>query len=75
MYRDGRPQAAVDALDLDRAGLPGASTIAMDVTDRESVTSAVASVVEDGETSTAWSIARASFAIHFSVNSMRRSWS
>ncbi len=41
---------AVDALDLDQAGLQDASTIAMDVTDRESVTSAVANVVEDGET-------------------------
>lgn len=41
---------AVDALDLDAAGLNGASTVAMDVSDRESVTSAVAAVAEDGET-------------------------
>jgi 3-oxoacyl-[acyl-carrier protein] reductase len=41
---------AVDALDLDQTALRGASTIAMDVTDRESVNSAVANVVEDGET-------------------------
>lgn len=41
---------AVDALDLGQAGLQGASTIVMDVSDGESVTSAVANVVEDGET-------------------------
>lgn len=43
-------KAAVDALDVKEAGLEGASTVAMDVSDRESVTSAVASVAEDGET-------------------------
>lgn len=41
---------AIDALDLDRAGLQGALTVAMDVADRESVQSAVATVVRDGET-------------------------
>jgi 3-oxoacyl-[acyl-carrier protein] reductase len=43
-------KAAVDALDLEETGLQGASTVAMDVSDRESVDSAVASVAEDGET-------------------------
>jgi 3-oxoacyl-[acyl-carrier protein] reductase len=41
---------AVDALDLDKAGLGGASTVVMDVSDRESVSSAVATVGADGET-------------------------
>lgn len=41
---------AVDALDLDKAGLGGATAIVMDVSDRESVTSAVDNVADDGET-------------------------
>jgi 3-oxoacyl-[acyl-carrier protein] reductase len=41
---------AVDELDLEQAGLQGAEAVAMDVTDPESVTSAVASSVTDGET-------------------------
>ncbi|OBF19795.1 oxidoreductase [Mycobacterium sp. ACS4331] len=40
---------AIDALDLDAAGLNGALTVVMDVSDRESVASAVESVVEPGE--------------------------
>jgi 3-oxoacyl-[acyl-carrier protein] reductase len=40
---------AVDALDLAEAGMVGAQAVAMDVTDRESVDSALASVVADGE--------------------------
>ncbi|TXI57191.1 MAG: SDR family oxidoreductase [Mycolicibacterium mageritense] len=41
---------AVDALDLTEARLEGALPVAMDVADRESVQSAVGSVVADGET-------------------------
>lgn len=41
---------AVDALDTARAGLRGALTVPMDVTDRESIASAIASVVDHGET-------------------------
>lgn len=41
---------SVDALDLAEAGLTDALAVAMDVTDRESVSSATASVVDDGET-------------------------
>ncbi len=41
---------AIDALDLDAAGLTGALAVVMDVSDRESVSAAVASVVEPGET-------------------------
>jgi 3-oxoacyl-[acyl-carrier protein] reductase len=41
---------AIDAIDLDEAGLKGASTLVMDVSDRESVSSAVANVAPDGET-------------------------
>lgn len=41
---------AVDALDLERAGLTGALTVAMDVADRESIQSAVNSVVDADET-------------------------
>lgn len=41
---------AIDALDVAEAGLTGTLTVAMDVTDRENVTSRVASVVESGET-------------------------
>lgn len=40
----------IDTLDIDEAGLQGALTVAMDVSDRESVDSAVANVAEDGET-------------------------
>ena len=43
-------QPAVDALDVAESGVAGALTVAMDVTDRENVTSAVASLVDDGET-------------------------
>ncbi|WP_396899656.1 SDR family NAD(P)-dependent oxidoreductase, partial [Mycolicibacterium sp.] len=39
---------AVDALDLTEARLEGALPVAMDVADRESVQSAVGSVVADG---------------------------
>jgi 3-oxoacyl-[acyl-carrier protein] reductase len=39
--------SAVDALDVDGAGLAGTVTVAMDVTDGENVRSAVASVVDD----------------------------
>jgi 3-oxoacyl-[acyl-carrier protein] reductase len=41
---------SVDALDLAGAGLVGGLAAAMDVTDRESVCSAMASVVDEGET-------------------------
>jgi 3-oxoacyl-[acyl-carrier protein] reductase len=41
---------AVDALDLQEAGLSGALAVAMDITDRESVSTAVESVVDAGET-------------------------
>ncbi|ODR27707.1 SDR family oxidoreductase [Mycolicibacterium porcinum] len=41
---------AIDALDVNSAGLADAAVVAMDVTDGENVRSAVASVVEDGET-------------------------
>jgi 3-oxoacyl-[acyl-carrier protein] reductase len=41
---------AVDALDLSAAGLDGAIAVAMDVSDRENIRSAVASVAQDGET-------------------------
>jgi 3-oxoacyl-[acyl-carrier protein] reductase len=43
-------KSAVDGLDLVRAGMAGAVKVAMDVSDRESVQSAVDSVIEDGET-------------------------
>ncbi|MBU8817858.1 SDR family NAD(P)-dependent oxidoreductase [Mycolicibacterium goodii] len=43
-------KGAVDGLDLVRAGMAGAVKVAMDVSDRESVHSAVDSVVGDGET-------------------------
>lgn len=43
-------EPAVDSLDLDKADLPGASTVVMDVSDRESVSAAVATVGADGET-------------------------
>lgn len=41
---------AVDALDLEQSGLQGTVPVAMDVADRESIQSAVTSVVDDGET-------------------------
>jgi 3-oxoacyl-[acyl-carrier protein] reductase len=41
---------AIDALDLDQAGLRGAMSVAMDVSDSESIRNAVASVVNEGET-------------------------
>jgi 3-oxoacyl-[acyl-carrier protein] reductase len=41
---------AVDELDLERAGLQGAEPLVMDVSDPESVSSAVGKVAEDGET-------------------------
>ena len=41
---------AVDSLDLQQAGLGDALAVAMDVTDRESVSTAIESVVDDGET-------------------------
>ncbi|BBZ31991.1 oxidoreductase [Mycolicibacterium confluentis] len=41
---------AIDALDVDAAGLTGALAVTMDVSDRESVSAAVASVVDPGET-------------------------
>ncbi|OCB42634.1 oxidoreductase [Mycobacterium vulneris] len=41
---------AIDALDVNSAGLADAAVVSMDVTDGENVRSAVASVVEDGET-------------------------
>jgi 3-oxoacyl-[acyl-carrier protein] reductase len=41
---------AVDALDLSAAGLDGVIAVAMDVSDRENIRSAVASVAQDGET-------------------------
>lgn len=41
---------AIDALDVNSAGLAGAAVVAMDVTDGENVRSAVASVVDDDET-------------------------
>lgn len=41
---------AVDALDLEQSGLRGTVPVAMDVADRESIESAVTSVVDDGET-------------------------
>src|SRR5689334_10242138 len=40
---------AIDALDVAEAGMAGAQTVAMDVTDPESIGSALASVVADGE--------------------------
>lgn len=43
-------QPAVDSLDVAETGLAGALTVAMDVTDRENVTSSVASLIDDGET-------------------------
>jgi 3-oxoacyl-[acyl-carrier protein] reductase len=43
-------QPVVEGLDLVEARMEGALAVAMDVTDRDSVTAAVASVVEDGET-------------------------
>ncbi|GAS89204.1 SDR family NAD(P)-dependent oxidoreductase [Mycolicibacterium brisbanense] len=43
-------KSAVDALDLAEAGMVGAQAVAMDVTDPESIDSALASVVADGET-------------------------
>ena len=43
-------QPVVDGLDLVEARMEGALAVAMDVTDRDSVTAAVASVVDDGET-------------------------
>ncbi|MCW2559229.1 MAG: short-chain dehydrogenase/reductase [Mycobacterium sp.] len=41
---------SVDALDLAEAGLTSALAVAMDVTDRESVSSATASAVDEGDT-------------------------
>ncbi|WP_198538938.1 SDR family NAD(P)-dependent oxidoreductase [Mycolicibacterium wolinskyi] len=41
---------AVDVLDLEQSGLQGTVPVAMDVADRESIESAVTSVVDDGET-------------------------
>lgn len=41
---------AIDAIDFEQGGLKGSLTVEMDVTDRESVTSAVASAVDAGET-------------------------
>lgn len=41
---------SIDALDITASGLTGALTVTMDVTDRESVASSVASVVDSGET-------------------------
>ena len=43
-------QPVVDGLDLAQARMEGALAVAMDVTDRDSVAAAVASVVDDGET-------------------------
>jgi 3-oxoacyl-[acyl-carrier protein] reductase len=43
-------QPVVAGLDLAQARMDGALAVAMDVTDRESVAAAVASVVDDGET-------------------------
>jgi 3-oxoacyl-[acyl-carrier protein] reductase len=43
-------KSAVDELDLDQAGLHGAQPLVMDVSDPESVSSAVGNVVENGET-------------------------
>lgn len=42
-------KSVVDGLDLSQAGMHGALAVGMDVTDRDSVESAVGSVVEDGE--------------------------
>ncbi len=42
-------KSSIDAFDVDRSGLTGTDVVAMDVTDRESVASAVAAVVEPGE--------------------------
>ncbi|MDT0550462.1 SDR family NAD(P)-dependent oxidoreductase, partial [Streptomyces lonegramiae] len=41
---------AVDELDLERDGLQGALTVAMDVSDRGSIAEAVGLAVADGET-------------------------
>jgi 3-oxoacyl-[acyl-carrier protein] reductase len=41
---------AIDAIDFEQAGLEGSVPLEIDVTDRESVAVAVASVVDDGET-------------------------